>query len=509
MSRIEALRVVSRALVGAVAAGALAACAHAPVGPTYQAGAIDPGQVLPRAVELVVVVDASLSMADSSARQPKLTTARAVATSLVETVPAGMVAGSVRSFGQGDCLPSPSTWALYRGRPFAAAEAAAAIAKITCTGGDSPLDKALVATDLSLVTTAGPVAVVVVSDGSHMGEPDLAAAERLRESRDGGVCYYPIQVGTSTAGAAFLGRLAALGDCGRLAAACDLADGAAMAAFVAAVLFEADSDGDRVGDDDDRCPDTPPGATVDAVGCPLDGDGDGVPDFQDRCQGTPAGTGVDFRGCPVDSDADRVTDDQDNCPDTPRGVKVDASGCPLDSDGDGVGDTDDRCPGTPHRATVDAAGCPLDSDGDGVSDDADQCDDTPPGAPVDEDGCPLAGVEVVNDEWHVAGDLLFDLDRATVSAGAQPILDHIATWLGRNPTVTLTIEGHTDASGSTGHNLELSERRAAATRDYLVAHGVAASRLTSVGKGESEPVAGNDSDADRQKNRRVELVPNS
>ena len=61
----------------------------------------------------------------------------------------------------------------------------------------------------------------------------------------------------------------------------------------------ADSDGDGVPDDRDRCPDTPAGVAVDADGCPLDSDGDGVPDYKDRCPGTPAGTPVDADGCPI------------------------------------------------------------------------------------------------------------------------------------------------------------------------------------------------------------------
>lgn len=60
---------------------------------------------------------------------------------------------------------------------------------------------------------------------------------------------------------------------------------------------------------------------------------------------------------PVDSDGDGVFDDKDKCPGTPRGVKVDAVGCPLDSDGDGVTDDRDQCPDTPKGATVNAQGC--------------------------------------------------------------------------------------------------------------------------------------------------------
>ncbi|QKQ28084.1 thrombospondin type 3 repeat-containing protein [Candidatus Reidiella endopervernicosa] len=81
-------------------------------------------------------------------------------------------------------------------------------------------------------------------------------------------------------------------------------------------------------------------------------------------------------GAVLDSDGDGVLDDKDRCPDTPKGVAVDAVGCPLDSDGDGVVDMHDQCPDTPKGAAVDTKGCQLDSDGDGVVDMKDQCPNT-------------------------------------------------------------------------------------------------------------------------------------
>src|SRR2546425_12729549 len=95
----------------------------------------------------------------------------------------------------------------------------------------------------------------------------------------------------------------------------------------------------------------------------------------------------DATGCPKDSDGDKVFDGIDQCPDTPAGVAVDAKGCPLaaaapagpgDSDGDGVNDLLDKGPATPAGATVDATGCPIDSDHDGVGGGLDKC----PGPPA-------------------------------------------------------------------------------------------------------------------------------
>jgi OmpA-OmpF porin, OOP family len=149
----------------------------------------------------------------------------------------------------------------------------------------------------------------------------------------------------------------------------------------------ADSDGDGVPDDQDKCPDTPLGVTVGPDGCPNDTDGDGVPDDQDKCPGTPAGVTVGPDGCPLDSDKDGVPDHLDKCPGTPAGVKVGADGCPLDSDNDGTPDSLDKCPGTPAGMAVGPDGCPLDSDNDGVPDHLDKCPGTPAGAIVDANGC--------------------------------------------------------------------------------------------------------------------------
>jgi OOP family OmpA-OmpF porin len=92
---------------------------------------------------------------------------------------------------------------------------------------------------------------------------------------------------------------------------------------------------------------------------------------------------------PPDSDGDGVPDDIDRCPNTPPGAKVDATGCEFDQDGDGVVDRLDQCPNTPHGTPVDAKGCPLDSDGDGVPDTLDKCPNTPPGDRVDSVGCTI------------------------------------------------------------------------------------------------------------------------
>ncbi|HEX2779351.1 MAG TPA: OmpA family protein [Gemmatimonadaceae bacterium] len=103
-------------------------------------------------------------------------------------------------------------------------------------------------------------------------------------------------------------------------------------------------------------------------------------------------------------------------------------------------------------------------------------------------------------------DILFDVNQATLKAGAAQNVQKIAAILNQYPDYNISVEGHTDASGSDAYNQDLSERRAASVREALVAGGVAASRISSKGFGESQPVASNDTPSGRQQNRRVEVI---
>jgi outer membrane protein OmpA-like peptidoglycan-associated protein len=270
-----------------------------------------------------------------------------------------------------------------------------------------------------------------------------------------------------------------------------------------------DSDGDGVPDALDKCPNTPKGAKVDAKGCPIDSDGDGVAGGLDKCPATPKGVKVDREGCPVDSDRDGVFDGPDKCPDTPRGAKVDATGCPIDSDGDGVPDGIDKCPGTPKGIKVNGDGCPIDSDGDGVTDDKDKCPDTPRAAKVDANGCPVEAPKPAVFEpgkrTLVLEGVNFATNSARLTKDSDDDLDRVTEALTANPEVRVEVGGHTDNTGTVAINTKLSKERARAVVDYLIAKGIAPSRLESKGYGSTQPVADNGTAAGRARNRRVEL----
>jgi len=102
--------------------------------------------------------------------------------------------------------------------------------------------------------------------------------------------------------------------------------------------------------------------------------------------------------------------------------------------------------------------------------------------------------------------LYFDTDKDTLRAESQPTLDEMAKLLRASPQLRLQVVGHTDAQGNEAHNKDLSQRRSVAVIAALVKAGIDPRRLSTRGAGAAEPVAPNDSEAGRAKNRRVELV---
>lgn len=100
----------------------------------------------------------------------------------------------------------------------------------------------------------------------------------------------------------------------------------------------------------------------------------------------------------------------------------------------------------------------------------------------------------------------FDTDSDRLRSDARPTLEQLTQALRANPAWHVVIEGHTDSTGTSAHNLDLSKRRAASVKAYLVAAGIAATRMTTAGYGERRPVASNDTAIGRAQNRRVEIV---
>jgi len=285
---------------------------------------------------------------------------------------------------------------------------------------------------------------------------------------------------------------------------------AAAYEFIDAQGCPLDTDVDGIFDYKDKCANTPAGVKVDSVGCPLDTDGDGVADYIDKCPETPveARTMVDSVGCPLDTDSDNVPDYLDLCPNTPAEARtfVDKNGCALDTDIDGVPDYLDKCPGTPveARGTVDQNGCPRDTDGDGVLDYQDNCPKIP--GTVSNKGCPEIKKEIKKLFQKALQGIQFETGKYVIKPVSFKILNQIAEVLVANPTYLVEVQGHTDNVGKPAANMTLSDNRANAVKEYLVKKGVAATRMTSHGYGDTMPVASNKTTKGKALNRRVEFV---
>jgi len=253
-----------------------------------------------------------------------------------------------------------------------------------------------------------------------------------------------------------------------------------------------DTDGDGIFDKDDACPQVKGLAQFN--GCP-DSDGDGIIDSKDACPNE-AGK-VEFNGCP-DRDGDGIMDKDDACPDV-AGIAA-LNGCP-DADGDGVTDAKDKCPNVAGPAAN--YGCPYpDTDKDGVLDKDDACPEV--AGPASNKGCPEVTEEVQAKLNEYAKVIYFDTGKATFKPETIETLNKVVAILVKYPTAEFDVEGHTDSVGSAKSNMDLSQRRAVAVVEYLVAHGVKA-KLNAKGYGETRPIASNKTRAGRAKNRRVEI----
>jgi len=105
----------------------------------------------------------------------------------------------------------------------------------------------------------------------------------------------------------------------------------------------------------------------------------------------------------------------------------------------------------------------------------------------------------------IQADALFDFDKSVLRPDGRKSIDDALAKLKGVDVEMVIATGHTDSVGSDAYNQKLSERRAAAVKDYLVSKGIPAAKITTIGKGESQPVATNKTAEGRQKNRRVDI----
>jgi OmpA-OmpF porin, OOP family len=256
-----------------------------------------------------------------------------------------------------------------------------------------------------------------------------------------------------------------------------------------------DTDGDGVQDKNDECVDI--AGLMEFKGCP-DTDNDGVSDNMDGCPKV-AGP-VSNKGCPIeikDTDSDGISDDSDQCPDLAGPLKF--NGCP-DSDNDGIADPADKCPNAAGLASF--GGCP-DTDKDGIEDGKDKCPNS--AGPASNGGCPVIEAKDREVLSFAMKAVQFELGKATLKSESYAVLNQIADIMRKYPDYHLSIEGHTDNTGSSDVNHKLSHSRARACYEYLLQRGIPANRMTHKGYGQTRPIADNSTYSGRTLNRRVEF----
>jgi OOP family OmpA-OmpF porin len=148
---------------------------------------------------------------------------------------------------------------------------------------------------------------------------------------------------------------------------------------------------------------------------------------------------------------------------------------------------------------------PPDRDGDGVPDAVDNCPDVP--GPPENDGCPVyKKIAIKKEKLELREKLFFATDKATLQPASYGVLDEVVQALTENKSLRVQVQGHTDSRGSEHYNQILSQHRAMAVIDYLVAHGIARNRFDSKGFAFSAPNATNETSKGRATNRHVEFM---
>jgi outer membrane protein OmpA-like peptidoglycan-associated protein len=245
--------------------------------------------------------------------------------------------------------------------------------------------------------------------------------------------------------------------------------------------LKADSDGDGLNDGDEvKVYKTNPNV--------ADTDGDGLSDGDEVNK---------YHTDPLkkDTDGDGLNDNEEI-------QKYHTDPLKADTDNDGLNDGDEV-----NKYKTD----PLKADTDGgtVNDGTEVARGTNPLDPSDD----IPKVEPKGDiskvekgQSMVLEGIVFETNKATITAASDSILAKVVETLNANPDITVEIQGHTDNKGSDALNTKLSQKRADAVKAYLVKKGIEKKRLTSKGYGSEKPVASNDTDEGRQKNRRIEFL---
>ena len=144
---------------------------------------------------------------------------------------------------------------------------------------------------------------------------------------------------------------------------------------------------------------------------------------------------------------------------------------------------------------------------DGILDPQDQCISEPEtkNGFQDADGCPDEVPKEIEKFSGVIEGIFFDTDKDTIKSKSETVLNEALDVLKKFPELRVEISGHTDSRGGREHNVDLSQRRADAVKQWMIDHGIEGSRMTTRGAGPDEPIDSNETKAGRARNRRIEF----
>jgi OOP family OmpA-OmpF porin len=269
----------------AAAAGLLFGCASPKVAYTpdpFTPVQIDTTGSVPRIDAFVVLLDASSSM--NGKYNNKFRYAKEIGSRMNRTIPPGTYDAALVAFGFGSCTKNQEAWVAHGPAAYSIAGFQGGLDAVTCAAGYTPTEAAIDAGGAALGAEQGDVAMFILSDFTTLNASSVdpkaakAAVERLKSTFGSRLCVYPIQIGNDPGGATLASELAGSSGCGKAVNADSISSGSAMAAYLKEAFLKpappppppprvADSDGDGVPDDIDRCPNTPKGAKVTRFGC--------------------------------------------------------------------------------------------------------------------------------------------------------------------------------------------------------------------------------------------------
>ena len=277
--------------------------------PVDLSGKVKSGEYQKKVDNFLVVFDASSSMFDNYDSIAKFKLAKSVANNMNQTIPDLDLRAGTLLFGPEPYTMKDDSELLYGMTKYTKDGFASTLASVTSTGGVTPLAESMEEATRHLKGTEDRIAVIVITDAKNVGNRSVDAAKATKAAYGDNVCIYTILIGNDMVGRDILNKMADTCGCGFSTDYEAVSTASGMANFVERVFLEkvADSDGDGVLDPNDRCPNSPPGANVDEMGCQIkmavkprvDSDGDGVYDSDDKCPGTPMGLKVDMKGCPL------------------------------------------------------------------------------------------------------------------------------------------------------------------------------------------------------------------